>query len=143
MWAQYEFRLSAKQRGFYLVTKDVISQLSALKSLEIGSLHLFIQHTSASLAINENADPSVRQDLESHFNHFVPEGEAYYQHTDEGDDDMPAHIKSCILGSSLTIPVSNGSLNMGIWQGIYLCEHRNHATSRHLVATLQGEVFSD
>ena len=142
MWAQYEFRLTARQRGFHLVTNDVISQLSALKSLEIGFLHLFIQHTSASLAINENADPSVRQDLESHFNRFVPERADYYQHTDEGDDDMPAHIKSCILGSSLNIPISNGSLNMGIWQGIYLCEHRNHASGRNLIATLQGQKYT-
>ena len=141
MWAQYEFRLAAKQRGFHLVTTEVLSQLSMLKSLEIGSLNLFIKHTSASLAINENADPSVRADLESHFNHFAPERAAYYQHTDEGDDDMPAHIKSCILGCSLNIPISKGALNIGVWQGIYLCEHRNHATDRQLVATLQGQEY--
>ncbi|MCW9047069.1 MAG: secondary thiamine-phosphate synthase enzyme YjbQ [Gammaproteobacteria bacterium] len=140
MWAQYEFRLSAKKRGFHLVTNEILLQLPALKTLEIGLLHLFIQHTSASLAINENADPSVRHDLESHFNHFVPEGAVYYQHTDEGNDDMPAHIKSCILGSSLSIPISNGSINMGIWQGIYLCEHRNHAAGRNLIATVQGQA---
>jgi len=143
MWAQYEFRLAAMKRGFHLVTPDVLSQLSALKSVETGLLNLFIQHTSASLAINENADPSVRADLESHFNHFVPERAAYYQHTDEGDDDMPAHIKSCILGSSLNIPISNGTLNMGIWQGIYLCEHRDHAAGRQLVATIQGQAYPD
>jgi len=143
MWAQYEFRLAAMKRGFHLVTPEVLSQLSALKLVEIGSLNLFIKHTSASLAINENADPSVRVDLESHFNHFVPERATYYQHTDEGDDDMPAHIKSCILGSSLNIPISSGSLNMGIWQGIYLCEHREHAAGRQLVATIQGQLYPE
>jgi len=143
MWKQYEFSLTARKRGFHLVTSEVLSQLTTLKSIETGSLTLFIKHTSASLAINENADPSVRSDLECHFNHLVPENAAYYQHTDEGDDDMPAHIKSCILGSSLTIPVTNGSLNMGIWQGIYLCEHRNHASGRQLVATIQGQAYSD
>jgi len=142
MWKQYEFRLAARKRGFHLVTSEVLSQITTLKSIETGILTLFIKHTSASLAINENADPSVRSDLESHFNHFVPENAAYYQHTDEGDDDMPAHIKNCILGSSLTIPVTNGALNMGIWQGIYLCEHRNHATARQLVATIQGQAYS-
>ncbi len=140
MWAQREIRLKPKSRGFHLITHEIIETLHELNSIEIGILQLFIKHTSASLAINENADPSVRTDLETHFNQFVPENAAYYQHTDEGSDDMPAHIKSCILGSNLSIPVSNGALNMGIWQGIYLCEHRNHATSRNLVLTLQGQT---
>ncbi len=138
MWLQQEFKLTAQKRGFHLITREVISHLPELSSIEIGLLHLFIKHTSASLTINENADPSVRGDLERHFNHFVPENANYYQHTDEGSDDMPAHIKNCILGNSLSIPISNGALNMGIWQGIYLCEHRDLASSRHLVATIQG-----
>ncbi|RDH81636.1 MAG: hypothetical protein DIZ80_16330 [endosymbiont of Galathealinum brachiosum] len=141
MWTQHEIKLPARHRGFHLITREVINALTEINTIQTGILHLFIKHTSASLSINENADPSVRSDLESHFNKFVPEGAAYYQHTDEGEDDMPAHIKSCILGSSLTIPISNGKLNMGIWQGIYLCEHRNHASGRELVATIQGQVY--
>src|SRR5690606_4371726 len=124
MWIQKTFRLAAKKRGFHLITGEVTHELSELGGLEYGLLHLFIQHTSASLTINENADPTVRQDLESHFNQFVPERAPYYRHDYEGDDDMPAHIKSCILGSSVTIPITNGELNLGVWQGIYLCEHR-------------------
>lgn len=141
MWVQHEIKLSSRHRGFHLITRDIINSLTELNTIQTGILHLFIKHTSASLSINENADPSVRTDLESHFNKFVPEGAPYYQHTDEGHDDMPAHIKSCILGSSLTIPISSGSLNMGIWQGVYLCEHRNHASGRELVATIQGQVY--
>ena len=142
MWSQQEICCPAKNRGFHLITGEILCALPELRSIEIGLLHLFIKHTSASLTINENADPSVRADLESHFNKFVPESAPYYQHTDEGDDDMPAHIKSCLLGSSVTIPISNGSLNMGIWQGIYLCEHRNHASNRVLIATIQGQTYS-
>jgi len=142
MWLQYEIRLNAKARGFHLITHEIINALADLATVEIGVLNVFIQHTSASLAINENADPDVRRDLESHFNHFVPENAPYYLHTLEGSDDMPAHIKNCILGNSLTIPISNGALNMGTWQGIYLCEHRNHGTSRKLVATIQGQQHS-
>ncbi len=142
MWLQKEFRLSAKSRGFHLVSHEIINLLPDFSSIEIGQLHLFIKHTSASLTINENADPDVRRDLESHFNEFAPENAPYYRHTLEGSDDMPAHIKNCILGSSLTIPVSNGSLNMGTWQGIYLCEHRNQASGRLLVATLQGQSYN-
>lgn len=138
MWTQKAFQLRAKTRGFHLVTDEVISALPELENVSVGLLHLFIQHTSASLTINENADPTVRTDLESHFNQFVPERAPYYRHDYEGDDDMPAHIKSCILGNSLTIPITKGELNMGIWQGIYLCEHRNHGGSRRLVATIQG-----
>ena len=107
--------------------------------LSIGLAHIFIQHTSASLTINENADPTVRQDFESFFDRAVPENEPYYRHTYEGSDDLPGHIKSSLLGSSLTIPVTEGCLNMGAWQGIYLCEHRNYGGPRHLVITLQGE----
>jgi len=143
MWSQTEIRLSAKQRGFHLVTREIVDVLPELSTIKTGLFHLFIKHTSASLSINENADPDVRRDLESHFNQFAPENAPYYLHTQEGSDDMPAHIKNCILGSSLSIPISNGSLNMGIWQGIYLCEHRNHATGRNLLATLQGETFSN
>jgi len=142
MWLQEEFKLAAKTRGFHLVTREVINLLPNIKNFHIGQLQLFIKHTSASLSINENADPDVRHDLEQHFNHFVPELAPYYHHNDEGKDDMPAHIKNCILGSSLTIPISNGALNMGIWQGIYLCEHRDHASSRTLVATIQGQPFT-
>ena len=138
MWVQHEIELTARHRGFHLITREILDVLMEINTIQTGILHLFIKHSSASLSINENADPSVRADLESHFNKFVPEGAPYYQHTDEGDDDMPAHIKNCILGSSLTIPISNGTLNMGIWQGIYLCEHRNHASGRQLVATIQG-----
>ncbi len=139
MWQQTEFRLPPKHRGFHLVTREVIEALPSLDEVRCGLLHLFIQHTSASLTINENADPTVRGDLERHFNEFVPERAPYYEHDYEGDDDMPAHIKCTTIGSSLTIPITNGRLNLGTWQGIYLCEHRNHAGSRTLVATIQGE----
>lgn len=139
MWLQKAFSLSAKPRGFHLVTDEVVRHLPELKNIEVGLLHLFIQHTSASLSLNENADPTVRQDLESHFNRMVPERAPYYRHDYEGDDDMPAHIKNCLLGSSLTLPITGGRLNLGVWQGIYLCEHRNHGGSRRLVVTLQGE----
>ena len=139
MWSQKGVKLTAKQRGFHLVTSDVIQQLPELKLVSVGLLHLFIQHTSASLTLNENADPTVRHDFEHYFNQAVPENEPYYQHLDEGSDDMPAHLKSSILGSSLSIPITNGRLNIGTWQGIYLCEHRNHGGNRSLVATIQGE----
>ncbi|WAR44881.1 secondary thiamine-phosphate synthase enzyme YjbQ [Methylomonas rapida] len=139
MWSQKEIRLKPRNRGFHLVTDEIVSQLPELREVKVGLLHVFIKHTSASLTINENADPTVRVDFESHFNHAVPEDQPYYQHRDEGSDDMPAHLKASLLGCSLSIPVSNGRLNMGIWQGIYLCEHRNHGGSRALVLTLQGE----
>ncbi len=139
MWKQKEFSISAKSRGFHLITSEVLKAVPEIQSIQCGIFHLFIQHTSASLSINENADPDVRKDLESHFNHMAPERAPYYRHNDEGDDDMPAHIKNCLLGSSLSIPITAGELNMGIWQGIYLCEHRNHGGSRNLVATLMGE----
>ena len=139
MWQQVTFSLSAKSRGFHLITDEVLRNLPQVSQLSCGILHLFIQHTSASLTINENADPTVRQDLESHFNHFAPEDAPYYRHTYEGSDDMPAHIKSSILGASVSIPISQGQLNLGTWQGIYLGEHRDYGGSRRLVATISGE----
>ncbi|MCR6653120.1 MAG: secondary thiamine-phosphate synthase enzyme YjbQ [Cellvibrionaceae bacterium] len=140
MWLQKEIQLKARPRGFHLVTQDILTELPELRQVTVGLLHVFIQHTSASLTINENADPTVRQDFESYFNRAVPEDQPYYRHNDEGSDDLPAHLKSSILGSSVSIPVSRGSLNVGIWQGIYLCEHRNYGGSRRLVLTLQGET---
>ncbi|NOT11830.1 MAG: YjbQ family protein [Methylococcaceae bacterium] len=139
MWKQKEIVIAAKKRGFHLITHEIISAIPELGSVKCGLLHLFIKHTSASLTINENADPTVRQDMESHFNKSVPERAPYYQHDYEGDDDMPAHIKNCLLGSSLSIPVTEGSLNLGTWQGIYFCEHRNHSGDRTIVATINGE----
>ena len=138
MWAQQELLLSAKKRGFHLITQEILNALPMLNTVECGLLHLFVKHTSASLTISENADPTVRQDLESHFNHFVPERAPYYRHDYEGDDDMPAHIKNCLLGSSISIPITKGKLNLGTWQGIYLCEHRNQGGRRWLVATIQS-----
>lgn len=139
MWIQKEIRLKPKNRGFHLISHEVISELPELSDIKAGLLNIFIKHTSASLTINENADPTVRQDFESYFNRSVPENQPYYRHMDEGNDDMPAHLKSSILGCSLNLPVTHGRLNLGIWQGIYLCEHRNHGGSRTLVLTLQGE----
>lgn len=138
-WFQKTISLGAKRRGFHLVTSEIVSRLPELSAVRRGILHLFVQHTSASLTINENADPSVRSDLERHFNELAPEDAPYYTHDAEGPDDMPAHIKSSLLGSSLTIPVTDGSLNLGTWQGIYLCEHRERGGSRSIVATLWGE----
>ena len=140
MWYQKEVRLSPRKRGFHLITDEIEQQLKELRRVSVGLLHVFIKHSSASLTINENADPTVRVDFESYFNHAVPENEPYYQHIYEGSDDMPAHLKSSILGSSVTIPVTKGELNLGIWQGVYLCEHRNRAGARTLVLTLQGET---
>ncbi|MBA5236139.1 YjbQ family protein [Pectobacterium aroidearum] len=139
MWMQYEIRLKPKARGFHLVTDEILAQVTALRQINVGLMHVFIKHTSAALTINENADPTVRQDFESFFNRLVPEDEPYYRHTYEGSDDMPAHLKGSLLGNSLTIPITNGRLNIGTWQGIYLCEHRNHGGSRSLVVTLNGK----
>ena len=139
MWLQKEIRLAAKQRGFHLITDEILAQCPELKAIHIGICHLFLKHTSAALTINENADPTVRHDFESFFNRAVPENEPYFLHHDEGSDDMPAHLKSSILGCSLQLPISQGRLNLGTWQGIYLCEHRNHGGSRSLMMTLQGE----
>lgn len=139
MWLQKEIQLTAKPRGFHLITSEVLAGIGEISCCKVGLLHLFIKHTSASLTVNENADPSVRQDFENFFSRAVPEDEPYYRHRDEGSDDLPAHIKSSLLGASVTVPVANGRLNMGIWQGIYLCEHRNNGGSRTLVVTLSGE----
>ncbi|MBB6521975.1 secondary thiamine-phosphate synthase enzyme YjbQ [Pseudoteredinibacter isoporae] len=139
MWVQKEISLRAKSRGFHLVTQEVMAALPELSSVEMGLLHVFIRHSSASLTLNENADPTVRQDFESYFNRAVKEDEPYYRHTYEGSDDMPAHIKSSLLGSSVSIPVGDGELLLGTWQGIYLGEHRDHGGSRQLVLTLQGQ----
>jgi len=138
MWYQTEVILRSRNRGFHLVTDEILSQLPELNEVNCGILHIFIKHSSASITLNENADPTVRTDMEAHYNHFVPERAPYYQHTYEGDDDMPAHIKASLLGNSLSLPVSHGQLNIGIWQGIYLGEHRNHASCRTIVATING-----
>jgi secondary thiamine-phosphate synthase enzyme len=137
-WIQCIIRLKPRPRGFHIVTNEVVSQLSELKEIEIGLLHLFIQHTSASLLINENASPDVRSDLDRQLQEIVPDGPHHYEHTAEGADDMPAHIKSALLGNSVTIPIRNGALLLGTWQGIYLGEHRNDGGSRTIVATLTG-----
>ncbi|KJZ04772.1 secondary thiamine-phosphate synthase enzyme YjbQ [Pseudoalteromonas piscicida] len=138
-WTQKQITLKPRKRGFHLVDDEIISQLPELHDYRIGLLHLFIQHTSASLTINENADPTVRMDMESHFNHFVPQRQSYYRHDYEGDDDMPAHIKSSTLGCEVTIPIYEGRLRLGTWQGIYLGEHRDHGGARRVIATLQGD----
>ncbi|WP_242921873.1 secondary thiamine-phosphate synthase enzyme YjbQ [Pontibacter liquoris] len=138
MWFQKEIRLPAVKRGFHLITDLLVAQLPELESINTGLAHVFIKHTSASLTINEDADPTVREDFERHFNHMVPENQPYYRHTLEGPDDMPAHLKAAILGTSVTVPITKGQLNLGTWQGIYLCEHRNHASKRMVVVTLQG-----
>lgn len=135
---QKEFQLPSHNRGFHLITDLVLKQLLELKQINQGILHVFIKHTSASLTINENADATVREDFESHMNVLVPENAPYYKHTYEGSDDMPAHIKGSLMGSSVQIPITNGTLNVGIWQGIYLCEHRDHGGARKLVLTAFG-----
>ena len=139
MWFQKQISISPKPRGFHLITNDIINNISVMSTVKNGILNLFIKHTSASLTINENADTTVRSDFESHFNYLVPEKQGYYSHTMEGPDDMPAHLKSSILGSSIHIPITNGNLNLGTWQGIYLCEHRNRGGSRKIVATINGD----
>ena len=137
-WTQKTFTLPPKPRGFHLITRDVTAQLPELRELRVGLLNVFIHHTSASLTLNENASSDVRGDFERFFNELVPENEPYYKHTLEGPDDMPAHLKGSLLGFSLTIPVKDGTLLLGTWQGIYLCEHRNHGGSRTLSVTLNG-----
>lgn len=139
MWIQKTITLKPKSRGFHLVTDEVMSHLAELRDIQIGLMNVFIKHTSASLTINENADPSVRDDFESFFNQTVRENEPYFTHTYEGSDDMPAHLKGSILGFELTLPITNGYPNLGTWQGIYLCEHRNQGGARQLVVTIQGE----
>ena len=139
MWIQKQLYLRARVRGFHLVTDEILQQLPELRQVRVGIMTILLQHTSASLTLNENADPAVREDFEDYFNHIVPEDAPYYRHRDEGSDDLPAHLKSSLLGCSLFIPVSNGRLNLGTWQGIYLCEHRNHGGSRSLIITINGE----
>ena len=139
MWLQKEIIIKNKNRGFHLITDDIIQNFTELNKISIGLLHLFIKHTSASLTVNENYSKNVRNDFETHFNKMVPEGAQYYTHDEEGLDDMPAHIKASIIGNTLIIPIKNGALNLGTWQGIYLCEHRNNFKSRKIVLTLQGD----
>jgi len=139
IWAQHEIRLSPSERGFHLITRQVIDALPELREVRVGLLHLLIQHTSASLALNENASPDVRRDFEAWSDQAVPERARYWTHTAEGPDDMPAHIKAALFGPTLTLPVSQGRLALGSWQGIYLCEHRNSGGARSLVATVCGE----
>lgn len=138
-WIQKSIRVGPFERGVHLITRQVLGKLPEISDLEVGMLHVFIQHTSASLTVNENADPSVRVDLENHLNILAAENETHYTHTYEGPDDMPAHIKASLMGSSVQLPVTNGRLNLGTWQGIYLCEHRDHGGSRSLVLTLSGK----
>lgn len=139
MWLQKSIKLRAKPRGFHLVSDEILEALPELSTINIGLLHLFLQHTSASLSINENTDSSVRRDMESYFNRLAPENAPYFEHTFEGSDDMPAHVKSGLLGCEISLPVGQGRLQLGTWQGVYLGEHRNSARVRTLIATLQGE----
>ncbi|MCM2971585.1 secondary thiamine-phosphate synthase enzyme YjbQ [Larsenimonas suaedae] len=139
MWMQKEITLNARSRGFHIITDDIERALKDLGTIKTGLLSVFIKHTSASLTINENADPTVRTDFESFFDRAVPEDEPYFEHVFEGSDDMPAHLKSSLLGPSVQIPITDGRLNLGTWQGIYLCEHRNHGGSRRVVITAFGE----
>ena len=136
---QKEIVIEQKRRGFHIITDEILRQVPELRNISKGTVHIFIQHTSASLTINENADPDVRLDFEKHFNKLAPENAPYYEHNSEGADDMPAHLKSSIIGSSVTVPVTNGELNLGTWQGIYLCEHRDHGGRRRLIVTISGE----
>jgi secondary thiamine-phosphate synthase enzyme len=140
IWVQRRITLAPRPRGFHLITRELVEALPELDGFEVGLLHLLIQHTSASLALNENASPDVRHDFETWFNQAVPERATYWTHTLEGDDDMPAHVKAALLGPSLTLPVSQGRLALGTWQGVYLCEHRNRGGSRHVVATAWGDA---
>ena len=137
-WIQKEISISNKIRGFHLITDEILINLHELNKIKKGILQVYIKHTSASLTINENADSTVRSDFEAHFNEMVPENQPYYRHPMEGSDDMPAHLKSSILCSSIQIPITDGFLNLGTWQGVYLCEHRNHSGNRILVLTAWG-----
>ncbi len=138
-WIQKTISISPKSRGFHIITREILQQIPEISDFKVGIVHVFIQHTSASLSINENASPDVRSDMEAHFNKMAPENAPYYQHIFEGPDDMPAHIKASILGSSISIPITDGRFNLGTWQGIYLCEHRNRGGMRRLVITVFGE----
>ena len=139
MWTQHQLTLPPVRRGFHLITREVVAAVPELAGVQVGLLHVWIQHTSASLTVNENASPDVRRDFERYFNQAVPDGWRDFEHTLEGPDDMTAHIKASVLGPSLLLPVSGGRLALGRWQGIFLCEHRDHASARRLVLTLQGE----
>ena len=139
MWAQREIRLDPLPRGYHLITREVLAATPQIAQLSVGLLHLFVRHTSASLTLNENASPDVRRDFGAYFDHAVPEDAPYWTHTLEGADDMPAHVKASLLGSSLSLPIAGGRLALGTWQGIYLCEHRNAGGSRSLIATVWGE----
>ena len=136
---QVEITLKPKPRGFHLITDEILNRLPEIKNMSVGIAHIFIKHTSAGLTINENADPSVRRDFESHFNRMVPEDTSLFEHTLEGPDDMTSHIKSSILGHSVSVPITNGSFNLGTWQGIYLCEHRNSGGARKVCVTILGD----
>ncbi len=138
-WFQKQVELKPRTRGFHLITQEVLKQIPEIQNIKVGLAHLLLKHTSASLTLNENFDPDVRRDMESYFNNSVKENEPYFLHTSEGADDMPAHIKSSLLGNSLTIPITDGHFNLGTWQGIYLCEHRNHGGRRKLLVTVQGD----
>ncbi|MFO8030064.1 MAG: secondary thiamine-phosphate synthase enzyme YjbQ [Cyclonatronaceae bacterium] len=138
IWHQQTLKLNPRSRGFHLITDEIVSRLERIDEIRIGLAHIHILHTSASLTLNENADPTVREDFETHFTRAVPEDTSLYKHTLEGPDDMTAHIKTSLLGSSLTLPISNGHLALGTWQGIYLCEHRDRGGSRSVIVTLTG-----
>ena len=138
MWLQKEISLRSRNKGFHLITDEVLSNIPEIHQIKIGLAHILLKHTSASITLNENADPDVRTDMKNYFDEIVPENKKYFVHTSEGADDMPAHIKSSLLGNSLTIPITNGKLNLGTWQGIYLCEHRNYGGSRKVIITING-----
>ncbi len=142
MWAQHAIKLEPRPRGFHLITGEVLAALPQIAALEVGLVHLFLRHTSASLTLNENASPDVRRDFAAYFDRAVPEGAAFWTHTFEGADDMPAHIKASLLGASLSLPIAAGQLALGTWQGIYLCEHRDAGGARSLLATVWGETAS-
>jgi len=142
MWIQRKITIDKKQKGFHLITDQVLNQIPEINKINIGLLHLFILHTSASITLNENMDKTVRDDFESYFDHLVPENQPYFKHVYEGPDDMPSHLKSSILGSSIFIPISNSCLQLGTWQGIYLCEHRKHAPTRDMILTIQGQKYA-
>lgn len=139
MWYQTKITLSPRSRGYHIITDEILREIPEISQIQTGLAHIFIQHTSASLTINENADPSVRRDFLTHFKRMVPEDVSMYEHTLEGPDDMTSHIKSSLLGHSVSVPITNGKLNLGTWQGIYLCEHRNNGGRRKVVVTLHGE----
>lgn len=138
MWFQKEISLKPCSKGFHLVTDEILLNIPEIKNIRVGLIHILLKHTSASLTLNENADPDVRSDMNKYFDKLVPENLNYFEHTSEGADDMPAHIKTSLLGDSLTIPITNGKLNLGTWQGVYLCEHRNYGGARKVIITING-----